>query len=519
MNKLMHEDILIVDDTIANLNLLAALLKEAGYSVRASASAELALQSAKNQPPALILLDIVMPGMDGFEVCRRLKQDVTTSDIPIIFISAQNDSPSKVQGFNAGGVDYINKPFQREEVLARVRTHLALHDTQSQLEQRVKERTAELEEIVRELRATKEILARAERNFRALFEHSPTAMVAIDSESRRILQANDNALKISGYSLEEILALTIADLIHPDSLADYQQGYEQLSSGLVDSITNERRYLKKDGSDFIGYTSISTLKDDHGKVVRIIGSAIDITERRQAELDLLESHKRLRELSTHLQTVREEERIRIARELHDQLGQMLTAVKLDAKWLASTMSDAQPIILDKVASMSNLIDDTLDAIRRVAADLRPTMLDYLGLVAAVEWLAEDFGKHAGIAISLKTDLMHGKCQDLCEDCNPDGEASTAMYRIVQECLTNIARHAEANHVMVSLCCRDGKLILLVSDNGKGMDVNGSRKPNSYGMVGMKERAHSLGGTMKILSILGEGTSVEVVLPIKSHVNK
>ena len=232
---------------------------------------------------------------------------------------------------------------------------------------------------------------------------------------------------------------------------------------------------------------------------------------------MLESREQLRELAAYLQNVREEERTRIARELHDELGQMLTGIKLDARWLASGLSGEQPIIVNKIASMSKLIDETLDAVRRVAADLRPVMLDDLGLVAAVEWLTEEFGKRTGLFTKLELDVGHG-CGSGCscekENCKLDTEVVTTAFRIVQECLTNVARHAQALHVLVLLKCRDDELMLRISDDGKGMDTTKERKPNSYGTMGMRERVHNLGGTLNFSSVKGEGTSVEVVIPIK-----
>jgi two-component system sensor histidine kinase UhpB len=235
----------------------------------------------------------------------------------------------------------------------------------------------------------------------------------------------------------------------------------------------------------------------------------DISERKQAELDLLESRRQLRELSFHLESVREEERTRIARELHDELGQMVTGLKLDVRWLASGLSGAKPVVMDKIASLSQSIDDTLNAMRRVAADLRPTMLDDLGLVAALEWLTEDFGNRTGLHALLELDVKELSC-----DCDrSENEMATAVFRIVQECLTNVVRHAQALHVRVFLGCTDGKLTLLVSDDGKGMDMKDEINRNSYGTIGMRERVHRLGGTFNLASAPGKGTHVKVSLPI------
>ena len=259
----------------------------------------------------------------------------------------------------------------------------------------------------------------------------------------------------------------------------------------------------KDGSLMPVSIVVSAIMED-GKAVASVVAFQDISQRKQAERELLESREQLRDLSVHQQSMREEERTRIARELHDELGQMLTGVKLDATWLATRLSAEQPNIVDKITSMSQLIDETLDAMRRVAADLRPVMLDDLGLAAAVEWLTEEFGKRTGIGIQLELELGH-------ED-DISAEVATAIFRIVQECLTNVARHAEAEHVLISLDCHNGKLMLLLSDDGKGLPAAGERKHNSYGVIGMRERAHSLGGTLHLLSIPGKGTAVVAIIP-------
>ncbi|OYY45530.1 MAG: hypothetical protein B7Y56_06345 [Gallionellales bacterium 35-53-114] len=195
-------------------------------------------------------------------------------------------------------------------------------------------------------------------------------------------------------------------------------------------------------------------------------------------------------------------------------GKNTPGVKLEAKWLSSQLATQKPEIVNKVASMSGLIDETLDAMRRVAADLRPVMLDDLGLAAAVEWLTEDFGKRSGIEVRLEQDLEHGLYDCCGVQCELDAGVATAAYRIVQECLTNVSRHAQARHVRVLLQCKDDKLTLRISDDGKGVSAGGAIKRNSYGIVGMRERVNVLGGTFDFTSAQGAGTTVEVVLPLK-----
>ena len=203
-------DILVVDDTIASLRLLSDILTQAGYRVRPADRPRLALQSALAHPPSLILLDVRMPEMDGFELCRRLKQDERTAEIPVIFISALQDTEDKVRGFEVGGVDFVSKPFEEAEVLARVNTHLQLRNMQLHLEELVAERTAELTKANLELQ-------QSEVRFRATFEQAAVgiAHVALDGS---FLRLNQKFCDIVGYAHDEMLERTFQDITHPDDL-------------------------------------------------------------------------------------------------------------------------------------------------------------------------------------------------------------------------------------------------------------------------------------------------------------
>ena len=277
-------------------------------------------------------------------------------------------------------------------------------------------------------------------------------------------------------------------------------------------------FQRKDGS-LMPVCYVITPIINNGKAVASVIAFQDITVRKKAELELLESRKQLRELSAHLQSVREEERTHIARELHDELGQMLTGVKLRATWLIGQLPKDMLALKSKADDLSKLIDDTMDAMRRTAADLRPVMLDDLGLAAAVEWLTEDFADRTGLIVNL--DLSKGKCDTACNsECslqweeNLNAEVATAAFRIVQESLTNIARHAEAENVTVTLSCRAGDMVVRISDDGKGVSGENERKRDSYGVIGMRERAFSLGGTLTLSGNGGKGTIVEAIIPIK-----
>jgi PAS domain S-box-containing protein len=272
-------DILVVDDTPANLSLLATLLKEAGYVVRAAPTPELALQSALAQPPALMLLDVRMPGMDGFEVCSRLKQDTRTRDVPIIFVSGQSDLADRVRGFELGGADFISKPFQREEILARVRTHVALRKTQSELELRVSERTAELQESVRQLRQTE-----------LAMDLAGIGIHRVDEHTGRLLYVNDFFCQAHGYSRDELLGMAVTDLdpgLPALPFHTISEPFRQAGRGRL-----EARHRHKGGHTFPVEVTLNYQAPQHGHPGHFIAFLSDVTERKAAEQRLRKERDR-----------------------------------------------------------------------------------------------------------------------------------------------------------------------------------------------------------------------------------
>jgi signal transduction histidine kinase len=235
-------------------------------------------------------------------------------------------------------------------------------------------------------------------------------------------------------------------------------------------------------------------------LIRSIRYAI---ERKQIEEELKSSREQLRNLSTYLQTVREEERTHIARELHDELGQALTALKMDLSWLARKLPKQQ-ILLEKTESMSHAVTSIIHTVKRICTKLRPSLLDDLGLPAAIEWQAREFQERTQIACEVSLDPdVDVRNKDL----------STAIFRIFQESLTNVARHAQATKVTVKLESNDRDVMLLVEDNGKGLTNICISHSKSYGIIGMRERARSFGGDVTIKSLPGKYTTVSVCIPL------
>jgi signal transduction histidine kinase len=232
--------------------------------------------------------------------------------------------------------------------------------------------------------------------------------------------------------------------------------------------------------------------------------ASDLSEAKRAESELRASSEQLRCLAAHLLSVREEERARISREVHDELGQSLTAVKMDLAWLAGRVPKGNIEILERICSTRQLADSIIQSIRRISTELRPAVLD-LGLAEAVEWQVQEFQARSGIQCKVRLltrEVVASK-------------ASTAMFRIFQETLTNIARHAQATRTEVVLQKQRDRLVLLIRDNGQGFDQSDPSLSNSLGLLGMRERAAILGGHVNISSSPKKGTTVTAWIPLPS----
>ena len=259
---------------------------------------------------------------------------------------------------------------------------------------------------------------------------------------------------------------------------------------------------RKDGTDIECLVSASRTGESLQER-RIVITYEDITERTRAKDELERSRQEMRNLSAHLQSVREKERTRIARELHDELGQLLTALNTDIILLNRRIPEGQPELRERVDAMSGLVDMTMNTLKRIYMDLRPGMLDHLGLPVAIEWQASEFSKRTGIPCRVAVEP---------EDMELDPDLSTAVFRIFQETLTNISRHAEAKRVQVSLKKAGREIRLSVKDNGKGITEEQMAKPNSYGLLGIRERVFHWGGEVKITGKKGKGTTVNGRIP-------
>jgi signal transduction histidine kinase len=259
--------------------------------------------------------------------------------------------------------------------------------------------------------------------------------------------------------------------------------------------------LKNGATDYVLKTRLGRLGP---AVHRALRESADRRERQRAEDKLRQSLDQLRALSNYLQYVREEERTRIAREVHDELGQALTGLKLDLSWLATKLARNREPVQEKVKTMTEHIDETIQTVRRIATELRPGILDSLGLIAALEWQANEFQSRTGIPCVVTTTVA---------DTLWDQQFSTGVFRIFQETLTNVIRHATATRVEVSFAEEGDGLVLTVKDNGRGISEEEIANTRSIGLVGMRERARLIGGELMLQGAAGQGTTVTLRVPL------
>jgi PAS domain S-box-containing protein len=319
------------------------------------------------------------------------------------------------------------------------------------------------------------------------------------------LHWSDEIYRIFGLSPQQFGATYEAflDSVHPDDREFVKRAvHEALFESKPYSI--DHRIILPDGTIRIVHEQAEITFNEAGKPIRMIGTVQDLTDSKKAEDELKKSYEQLRELSAHLQSVREEERTNVAREIHDELGQVLTALKIDVSMLASKLYPDSKL-LEKTESMIKRIDETIQSVKRICAELRPTILDHFGLSAAIEWQVEEFETRTGI----KCDVFFEPREIIL-----DQDITTSVFRILQEAMTNVACHANATEVKVSLRLENDNVMLEVKDNGKGITEKQFSDPKSFGLIGIKERVNFFGGDVKINGMRDQGTTLIVSIPLR-----
>jgi two-component system sensor histidine kinase UhpB len=479
--------VLIVEDDILIARDIEKILLSLNYSVSTLiTSGARVITKIVNENPDLILMDIMFQDkVRGIEIARKVRERI---DVPVVYLTAHSEKNIIKKAKITEPFGYLLKPVAERDL--EITIEMALH--RHAMEKKFKER---MEKALQE----------SEDRYRQLVENISEGIV-MQNRKCVITYANKRFLDMIGYTEEEVLGKPITRFLGGGIL----KRRELQDAAKEDEIRKaaEVSWKRKDGERVFTILSPKNIYNDKDQLMARVSVLTDITDRRQSEKELHRSRELLRMLSQHLQSVREKESKRIAREIHDELGQQLTALKMDLSWISGRVDpddkDAEKF-LQKIHSMSNLVDNTIQTVQKISAELRPGLLDDLGLVPALEWLAQEFESQTNVPCRLQ---FH------CEMVNIDPDCSTAIFRISQEALTNISRHAKATRVEISLKEENSALILRIKDNGKGIKPDEVFAPASLGLMGMRERIRPFGGEMKIAGSPKKGTTLTVTLPFE-----
>lgn len=357
---------------------------------------------------------------------------------------------------------------------------------------------------VTERRHVEEALKTSEARYRSLFEGIFEGMFR-SSMTGRIMEANTALARILGYDSAEDVVTTVADSAHqlwasPEQRELFLRQGEQ--RGIVRGY--ECQLVRKGGEKIWVSLNAEFVHGPDGGVVYLQGFVQEITERKRAEEDLEAAHQNMRKLAAHLLKSREEERRVVAQEIHDELGQHLAALKMDLYWLAKHLPGSSAVLGQRVNGMIALGEEAITMVQRIAADLRPRMLDDLGLAPALQQLGMDFSRRTGIACTVSASFPSRLV---------GGNAATALYRFTQEALANVRRHSHAHHAAVCLDLEDAELVVKIEDDGMGITPEQAEAPGSYGLIGLRERVTGLGGRLSIQGQPGKGTILTARIPV------
>ncbi len=479
MKRKLH--VLIAEDSEQDARLLIRELKQGGYEVehKRIETADGLKEALAAQAWDIILCDYAFPQFSGDAALRMVKE--SGLDLPFIFVSGTIGEETAVQAMKAGAHDYVMKG-NLARLAAAVERELG--------EAQIRKASREAEEMMRA----------SEHKYRHLFESMHDAALLVAEDSGKIVDVNPQAQSLLGRTRAEIIGMNQREL-YPR-----QEEWPAFPKPPAeDAGSYEVEVARKDSTTVATEITVSRIQLQGRNLLLLL--LRDITRRRQTESELRSSREQLRALAARLQAVREEERTRVARGIHDELGQMLTALKMDLRCIEHDLegiSDSRlNPILDKAVAATELTDSLAKSVQRIAAELRPGILDRLGLVTALAYEADQFQQRTGITCHLKTPA---------EEPALHIDAVTAVFRIFQEAMTNVARHANASVVEIELRFQPDSLVLEIHDNGKGIQAADLLGTYSLGVLGMKERARQLGGDVVFKPGIGGGTVVMLQIP-------
>jgi PAS domain S-box-containing protein len=518
-------NILMVDDQPGKLLSYEAILAELGENLLKATSARDALEQLLKNDVAVVLMDVSMPEIDGFELAEMIRQHPRYQRTAIIFISAVHLTDlDRLKGYQRGAVDYISVPVVPELLRAKVsvfselyRKNQELQALNEDLEARVAERTAEIERRTEALELLNAQLARKNQELDAVFKTAPDIIFSgkADGHSDYI---SGRFHEYTGAPAGTNSGSGLLEYVHPD---DLERSLAQWSGSIEKGENYECEYrLRSKKGDYRWFRARAVpIRDQAGEVVRWYGTCSDIHDSKLLEQSIRDSATelermveertaQLRRLSGRLMTMQDEERRRIAREIHDGLGQELVAAKMVLEGIIAKNSRSPH--RGSVIESRDLVDRAIQQVRSISHLLHPLLLDDVGLLSAITWYVEGLAKRSGIDIALKVEPRE------LQRYSP--ELETAIFRIIQEALTNVFRHSGARKASVAVEVKDDRLTVTVHDDGCGVGEHVSGlHPGSIGIGigGMTQRAKEFGGELRVINA-NPGTLVELTVPCHAY---
>jgi PAS domain S-box-containing protein len=514
-------NILMVDDQPGKLLTYDAILAELGENLIHATSAKDALEKLLKTDVAIVLMDVSMPEIDGFELAEMIRQHPRFQKTAVIFVSAVHLTDlDRLKGYQHGAVDYLSVPIVPEVLRAKVRVFAELHRKNqqlerlnSELEKRVAERTRELERKAGTLQQLNGELAQKNQELDAIVHTAPDIIFSRQADGTRDY-ISSRFYEYTGAAPGSAIGFGWLEYVHPDDHGQTLTHWVRCVESGQD-YESEYRMRGADGHYRWFRARAVPLRDPQGAILKWYGTCSDIHDSKQLEQSIrnntIELERmvdvrtaELRRLSSRLMTMQDEERRRIAREIHDGLGQELAAAKMILDGILCKDSALQN--RQAAADASQMMDRAIQQVRTISHLLHPPLLDEVGLVSAIRWYLEGLSERSGIKIALKVDPPDlGRLKP---------ELETAIFRIIQEALTNVYRHSGASNGRVSLSEQEGSVVVTVRDDGRGIEEQVVQlRPESVGVGigGMRQRVTELGGSLR-LSNANPGAILEVVIP-------
>ncbi|WP_165227573.1 ATP-binding response regulator [Aquisphaera insulae] len=529
--------LLLVDDEPVGLRSLASMFSDVEYELTFASSGFEAISKVEESTPDLVLLDVMMPGIDGLETCRRIRALPGVAEVPILLVTALDDRESRLEGLSSGADDYITKPFDRAEVRARVRTVTRLNRFRKLQAEIIHSRQAmsdlaansalqdglrRIDKAILQASSSQEIAAAVLPLLRDLIPHEHAAIYRCDPRGQPNVLLSEHGHRVPllaglpGPRAKDLGLELRAGAEEPQSavlplpggvpLPAVMEGFR--ASGASDLLVVPLRLKGRSfGVLLLGFAAGISAAGPRAEVVREIADILSLALAHSESLETVtRGRSQLEFLSRRLLQVREEESRHIARELHDEIGQFLAVLNFSLRGMQQ--SECSESVRETLGYCLDVVERLLSKVRGLSLDLHPSLLEDFGLVTALRRYIGSVVSRIGLAVILEADESIDRF---------DRGLETACYRVIQEALTNALRHGKANRVRIELAEREGALHLLVEDDGRGFDPDAAMeraaRGGSLGLLGMRERISLVGGELSILSEPGAGTQIRATFPL------